>query len=65
MTDEPRDRHPINRRTVRVRPHSYQPSKAEIEAPIDLRKPDGTRPTVDEVVAAAFGPVEIVEDTEA
>ena len=51
--------------TVRVKPHSYQPSKAERDAPIDIRKPDGTWPTVDEFMDAAFGPVEIVEDPEA
>ena len=65
MTDEPRAPRRISRRTVRVRPHGYQPSKAELEAPIDIRKADGTRPTVDEFVEAAFGPVKIVEDPDA
>lgn len=64
MTDESKARG-VPRREVRVRPHRYQPTKAEMEEPIDLRKPDGTRPTVDEVVAAAFGPVKIVEDPDA
>ena len=32
--------------------HSYQPSKAEREEPIDLRKPDGTRPTPEELATA-------------
>ena len=65
MTEAPRDPQAIKRRTVRVRPHSYQPSKAEREEPMVLRNPDGSRPTVDELVEAAFGPVEVVEDSEA
>ena len=52
-------------REVRVRPHTYQPTKAEIEAPVEIRKPDGTRPTVDEFVAAVFRPVRIVPDPDA
>ena len=60
MTDEPKER-----RTVRVRPHRYQPSKAELEAPIEIRKADGTRPTVEELVDAVLAPVDIVEDSEA
>ncbi len=56
MTDKP---------TVRVKPFSYQPSKAEIEEPVILRKPDGTAPTVDEVVSAVFRPVKVIEDPEA
>ena len=50
---------------VRVKPHAYQPSKAEIEEPIDITRPDGSRPTVDEVVDAILAPVEIVEDIDA
>ncbi|MDE0058439.1 MAG: hypothetical protein OXI22_18790 [Defluviicoccus sp.] len=55
----------ITRRQVRVKPHAYQPSKAELEEPIDLTRPDGSRPTVDEIVDALFAPVEIVEDEDA
>ena len=51
--------------TVRVKPFSYQPSKAELEEPVILRKPDGSAPTVDEVVAAVLRPVNVVEDPEA
>ncbi|MDE0390395.1 MAG: hypothetical protein OXI75_16975 [Rhodospirillales bacterium] len=51
--------------TVRVKPFSYQPSKAELEEPVILRKPDGTAPTVDEVVSAVFRPVKVVEDPDA
>ena len=52
-------------RTVRVKQHSYQPSKAELEASIDIRKPDGSKPSVDEVADAVLRPVKIVEDAEA
>lgn len=65
MTDEAKEPVEIVRRPVRVKPHSYQPSKAEMEATIDIRKPDGTRPTVDELVDAVLAPVRIVEDRNA
>ena len=65
MTDTPREPQTIKRRTVRVRPHSYQPGKAEMEEPVVLRNRDGSRPTVDEAVAAIFAPMEIVEDPDA
>ena len=51
--------------TVRVKPQTYQPSKAELEESIILRKPDGSRPTVDEVLDAVLRPVRIVEDENA
>ncbi len=51
--------------TVRVKPHSYQPSKAELEEPIILHKPDGSAPTVDEVVSAVLRSVKVVEDPDA
>jgi len=50
---------------VRVRPFSYQPSKRELEEPVILRNPDGSAPTVDEVVSAVLRPVKVVEDPEA
>ena len=50
---------------IRVKPYSYQPNKAEMEAPIDIRKPDGSKPTVDEAVAAVLRPVKIIEDADA
>lgn len=44
----------------------YYPKQAEIEEPVDIRKPDGTRPTVDEFMATAFRrPVRIVTDPDA
>ena len=50
---------------VRVRPHSYQPGKAELNAPINIRKPDGSAPTPDELAEAVLRPVRIVEDSDA
>ncbi len=55
----------IQRRTVRVRSNRYQPNKAELEAPVEIRKADGTRPSVEELVDAVLAPVEIVKDPEA
>ena len=52
-------------REVRVKPFSYQPSKAELEEPVILRKPDGSAPTVDEVVDAVLRPVKVVENPDA
>ena len=46
-----------DRPTVRVKPHSYQPSKAELEAPLPL--PPGTTP--DDLARAAVTPVRIIE----
>ena len=48
-----------DRPTVRVKPHSYQPSKAEREAPIRIKA------TPDQIVKAAVTPVNIVEDPDA
>ena len=50
-----------NRPTIRVKPHSYQPSKAELEAP--TRLPSGTTPQ--QLAKAAVTPVRIVEDPDA
>jgi len=59
MTDEPKERVKIERRTVRVKPHRYQPSKAELEEPVKIdAKPE-------ELAAAVLAPVKIVEDVEA
>ena len=65
MIGEPKEPVAIKRRTVRVKPHSYQPTKAEMETPIEIRRVDESRPTVDEFVEAAFGPAETVEDPQA
>ena len=54
------------RPAVRVKPKSYQPSKAEIEdvfaAP---RRPDGSAFTIDEAARALLRPVKVVEDAKA
>ena len=49
----------IKRRAVRVRPHSYQPSKAELETPVKIDA------TPDDLAAAIMRPVRVVEDPEA
>ena len=56
---------PAERRTVRVRPHSYQPRKAELVEEVVLRNPDGSRATVEDAVRAVLRPVNVVEDPEA
>ena len=56
---------PEPRPTVRVKPHSYQPSKAELEEPFVIRKPDGSIPTPAELVRAALRPVNVIEDPDA
>ena len=56
MTDQP---------TVRVKPHSYQPSKAELEEPVVIRKADGSVPTPEELARVALRPMNVVEDPEA
>jgi len=53
MTDVPRN---IIRRRVRVRPHSYQPSKEELEEDVRIDAPP------DELARAVLQPVKIVED---
>lgn len=52
-------------RIVKVKPHSYQPSKAELEEPIDIRKSDGTKPTPGELARTALRPMNVIEDSEA
>jgi len=50
------------RREVRLRPHDYQPTKAELEADMSIRRADGSRPTPEEVARIALGQVKIVEE---
>ena len=47
---------------IKVKPHSYQPSKAELEETIDLAKPDGSIPSPDELATRLLQPVKIVSD---
>lgn len=49
-------------RTVRLKPNRYQPSKAQLEEEIVLRKPDGTPPTPQELARAVLQPVNVVRD---
>lgn len=65
MTDEPREPVEITRRVVRVKPNRYQPTRAEVEEPILIRKADGTVPTPEELARVAFAPVTLIEDPEA
>ena len=53
------------RRTVRARPHSYQPTKAEMNATIGQHKPDDSRWTPEEAARALLRPVNAAEDPEA
>ena len=53
------------RRTVRVKPTGYQPSKAELEETIPQHKADGTRWKPEEVARALLQPVNVVKDPEA
>ncbi len=52
-------------REVRVNPHKYQPTRAELEDPIDIRKSDGTKPTPEELAKGALGQIKLVEDPKA
>lgn len=47
-----------DRPVVRVKHHAYQPSKAELEAEIEL--PEGTTP--EDLARAAVAPVTVVEE---
>ena len=55
----------IERCDVRVKPHSYQPSKAELEEPVVIRKADGLVPTPEELARRALRPMKVIEDPEA
>ena len=65
MTDETKEPKTISRLTVRMKPHDYQPKKAELEEPFQIRKSDGTMPTPEELARGALGPVTILEDLDA
>ena len=65
-----RRRHPdwvpeAERTTVRVKPHSYQPSKADLEEEVMPLNPDGSRATVEDALRAVLRPVHVVEDVDA
>lgn len=46
-------------RTVKLARSTRRPSRAELEELIDLRKPDGSRPTMDALAKAMVSPVKI------
>ena len=53
MTEKPAPRE------VRVKPHSYQPSKAELEEPVKINA------TPEELARRALRPMKVIEDPEA
>ena len=55
----------IERDEVRVKPHSYQPTKAEREEPFVIRRADGSIPTPEEFARVALRQVRVVEDSAA
>ena len=55
----------VESRTVRVKLHGQQPTKAEMEETVEQFKPDGTRRTPEESARALLRPVNVVEDPEA
>lgn len=61
MSDKPEPREPrqIERRTVRVKPQSYQPSKAELEEDVSIDA------TPEDLIRAAFQPANVVADPKA
>ena len=46
---------PRKKPPVKVRPLTYEPTKAEMEEPIVLRKRDGSVPTPDELAETVVG----------
>ena len=55
----------VRPQSVRVKPHAYQPSKAELEESVVIRKSNGSAPTPEELARVALRPMNIVEDSEA
>lgn len=53
------------RQEVRVKPHHYQPSKADQEERWIPRMKDGSRPTTDEFAKAVFRPKNVDDESEA
>ena len=50
---------------IRVKPHSYQPSKAELDEVFDVRNADGSMLLPEDVARRVFRPMKIVEDSDA
>ncbi len=55
----------IDKSEVRVKPHSYQPSKAELDEAFTVRKSDGSQPSPRELARTALRLMKITEDPEA
>lgn len=53
------------RRTEGVKPHNYQPSKADLEKDINIRRRYGSRPIPEKAARVAFLPVNGAEDLDA
>ena len=52
----------VESRTVRVKLHGQQPTKAEMEETVEQHKPDGSRRTPEVAVRALLRPVHVVKD---
>ena len=59
MTEKPAPKPLTAPREVRVKPHSYQPSKAEKDGPVKIEA------TPEQLARAVLRPVRIVEDPNA
>lgn len=65
MSDRQTSASTLKRPEVRVKPKSYQPSKAEVEEVFAApRKPDGSALTIDEAARALLRPLKVIEDPE-
>ncbi|MCY4287725.1 MAG: hypothetical protein OXC63_03950 [Aestuariivita sp.] len=63
--EAPHDQKTDTRPTVRLKPNSYQPSKAEPDELIVIHKRDGSIPSQAELAQTALRPMTIMEDDEA
>lgn len=59
MTKETREPREIERREVRVKPQTYQPTKAELDEEFHIDA------SPEDVIRAAFHPARVIEDPEA
>lgn len=50
---------------VRVKSSRYQPSKIELDEPVEIRKADGTVPTPEELARSALRPMRVLTDADA
>ena len=52
----------IERREVRVKPHTYQPTKAKLNEPVVILKADGTVPPLEELARVGLSQIRVIED---